>query len=718
MKYSLLSAGLLSLCLSQSFGWSISAQTPTLLAVPAAKTSSFCQQESYQRAFTRWSELSEWLISKAEAKTDVPPTVLAEMLPELARAGQTPKLAQLAIDRLTTRAGGYDDLQKQPLLNLMERLPAGQQQQILPIVERLLMLARSLPGDYALAQARSRITAAHAYQQLGQRDRALVLLNQASQILPRVRGAQLAAEAELRLAEAWFALEQPAPGIAALDRGATQAVAMYRTKQGSNPELAERLVSNYLQQRQFSKAREFAQKLPPEWDGGIQLFRVAIAYHQAQQPQVAEQLFNQTVQRLLQARRPDNPSDIPLATGAIQFAQLGELTWAARAAQQIPAEVPHLRARVWLAIAGEARKRNQPQLATQAMNPMLAAGKLGAKQNFGMGFGDQRDYEWSQELYALSRKSGYEPEMVQFIQRMNLQSEGAEFLIEQALQAKQFDQAKQLVPIPMQRAIDAGVFEVQNQWLERVAKEAARAGQVAQALQLAQTQPTNVGMLVRLAEPLQQGGNSAEADRLIGLAVQQAAQLDNQPGKLYELASMISALQYQKRTQEANQVLQILQTRLQTVTNPAEQRDQLFKVHSWGGLNLDTWLQLAQRLGLDNQPEVRQFLVNQSFTFNRLDLVERFATAPNQPADQVEWLVNLGELSLKQQKPTQAIALFDRALEIAPRAKVAANSYPNWWSALPNAYLKFNQPDKAMQAAQAIGNPDQRTYQLKRLACY
>ncbi|MCP2726879.1 hypothetical protein [Limnofasciculus baicalensis] len=704
---------LLSLILSQSINLSV-------LANPIAiERSSFCREAQQQQAFTRWNEFGEWFRPVSETKTEVPTFILTELLQELDAAGKERQLIQLAIDRLSVTGVGFDELKAQPLLNLIERTPTSQRDRILPILERMVSLSQSLGKGYNQTQTRSLITAAQAYQRLGKRDLAISLLAQAEQILPGIRGAQLLSEGELRLAEGWFAVAQTAKGVTVLERAKSQIISLYSQGQNNNPFLAETLIGYYIQNKQINKAQQFAQQIPSAWDSSNQLIRVAVAYHKNQEPQIARQIFERSVQKLVSARKPENPTDILIAKNTIKFAQLGELTTAASAAQKILAENPHWRAQAWLTIAGEARKRNQSQLATQAMNQMIAAGNLGKKYNFGMGFGDQRDYEWSQELYPLSRQNGYESEMVQFIERMNLQAEGAEFLIEQALKRKEFDKAKKLIPIPMSRSIDAGVFEVQDVWLEKVATQAARAGQFSQAVALSQAQPENILLLVRLSQAIEDGGNSKEAQQLLEIALQKAAKLDVQSGSLSTLIGAAQLLEEKGESQAAERFIQILQTQLQGISNPKQRVERLEKIYQEGGWgNLDTNIEIIKRLGVPISPAIAQMIINQSIAQNRPDVAEKFLSFLDSPLAKFDPLIRLGDIYLSQRNSAKAKIFFDLALEIAPQIKTDANLFPTWWNSLPNAYLKLGEIEKARQAARSIDRVDQRELALKRLACF
>ncbi|HBE19586.1 MAG TPA: hypothetical protein DEG17_11070 [Cyanobacteria bacterium UBA11149] len=711
MRHSRIAAILLSLLLGKSWGFFAFAN-PVV-----SQNSAFCRQEEFQQSFTRWSQWGEWLGMIGENKKMLPLTVLTEIERELDGATENPKLIQLAIDRLTTNNSTLDEFTPQPLMNLLARLPETDRLKIVPMLEKMVLLSQSLGKGYNLAQTRSQIAAAQAYHKLGQRDRIFSLLTQASQSLTGIQSEQLQAEMALRLAESWFAVGESERGIAALDRTKNQIVALYKIQFNNDLFISKKLINFYLEKQQLEKAQKLAQELFAAGSDGSQLLRVAIAFY-PKQPQVAQQLYNQAIQRLIGTGKSNPAVDIEITMAGIELAQIGEFNTAAKTAEIIPENQPHLRARIWLAIAGEARQNQQSEIATQAMDNMIMAGKIGEKQGFGMGFGDQRDYDWSVELYTLSSQNGYEPEMVEFIKRMNLQVNGAEFLIAEAIKAKRFDEAKNLIPIPMWRSIDAGVFEVQDWWLARVAIAAAKSGEFTQALEMAQAQSKNIPLLVELSQVLTAGGDKVNGEKLMALALAEASKLDDNPNRIEQLGIILSRFQEEGKTEEVQKILSILEKRLETIANLQERREKLLQVYQRiGQVNLDIYIKLAENLELIEEPNVAILITEASFNMERFDLTEKFITRISNPLFQVEWLVKLGEAYLSREDLVKAIAIFDRALAIAPTVTTDSGLLPNWWNTLPHAYLKLNRRDRAWEAAQAIDNQEQREYQLRRLAC-
>ncbi|WP_156803719.1 hypothetical protein [Lyngbya sp. PCC 8106] len=449
---------------------------------------SICQDELLTWSFTQWYMLSSQLQSSSTSSL---PTHLAKILSILNEAGLTPRITQLSIDRLTV----IRDLYQQPrLLKLIEQTSTIDQKQLIPIVNQLITLALALPPGYNYAQSRALITAAIAYHQLNQTSQSTPLLQQASQTLIGIAVPTLKAETQWRLADAWFTIGQTSRGNATLSAVTATLKTMSPQSRPFTNGLPELLIDAYLGQGQWSEAIAAARSIPMLAQQSQQLFRIASAYLRSRQVQPALDLFNTTIDPLLKTT-PDTQEDFAkIATeGIITFAQASGVTTATRAAKQLPSTQPALRAKAWLAIAGEARQQNRPNEATPALEQLIEAGKIGQKQGFGSGFGIWGDDQWSGSLYPLSRSQGYLPEMLYFIEQLNLKTEAAEFLITEAVKEKRFDEAKQLIPERMLMKIDARPFEVQEDWRWWVATVAAHEGEPQQLLALSEAILPEIG---------------------------------------------------------------------------------------------------------------------------------------------------------------------------------------------------------------------------------
>ncbi len=474
---------LLSFICLLSFGASPILSFSTGKPATAQTNSDFCQGWEFQQAFDQWTTLFS---SLSPEKTDQ-----IRLLNLLKASVKTPRTTQLAIDRLTLVG---NDLREAPmLLSLIEQTPADQRSQLLPLIDQLVTLGKALPPGYNYAQSRALITAAIAYNKLNQPSRSTPLLQQANTTLVGIAVPALKAETQWRLAEAWFAMGQKSSGQASLAAASATLQTLSPNSPPLNNNLPDLLIDSYLRQGQWSQAEAAARSIPMLTQQSEQLFRIASAYLQAKQVKPALALFNKTMDQLLKDPSINLSDSASIATeGIITIAQAGGVTTATQAAKRLPSQKPALRAKAWLAIAGEARLQNRPNEAALALEQLIAAGQVGKQQGFRPGFGTILDAEWSGSLYDLSRSKGYVPEMYQFIERLNLKTQAAEFLITEAVQAKRFDEAKRLIPKPMLLVIEVGVFEIQDDWRWWVAGVAAQAGEPQQLIALSQEILTQV----------------------------------------------------------------------------------------------------------------------------------------------------------------------------------------------------------------------------------
>lgn len=691
---------------------------------------SACQAQRYQRTFSRWLAWGDWLAANQTDDSPLPEAVLQAMTAELALADKQPKTSQLAIDRLTFGLMGTDDLaQPQPLLRLLKQTPPDRHPQFRRLVDHLVKVSRALPPGYNYAQSRAWTAAAIAYHRLGQSPDP-ALLQQATQRAEGIRQPLLRAEMQLRIAQAWLELGQMAPEKVMLDQAAMSVRGRDRTNNGYVGQVADVLIQRYLQRQEYDQATVLAKTLAYGGEGANQMLQVVLAYQKAQQTAIAATLFEQTF--LSQASRP---ADGYVTTEAIiAFAQVGGLTSAARVAAQLSPQAPQYQARAWLVIAGEARQQRQPDLAAQALMQLVAAGRRGKNQGFGMGFGDQRDSDWSYVLYSLSTAYGYEPEMLQFITQLQLQSEGAEFLIAESIKAKQFKQAREQVPNPMWRAIDAGFFDVQYGWLLQVAVAAADAGNPQQLLDLAtRLEQTLVEQgagdisehrsALNLVMALRAVRQSKAAQPLIVHLRDQALYFINQPSNSWGVVAA-TELDFRRSglTTEADQIRQAWVTTLQAIADPKQRVQQFLTLVQGSQMDLTAMGQWAEQVGVSHRPEWIGFSYTQVNDVQDLDAISTWIT-PASPTPQLKVVhfSRLGNLYLNRDRPQQAQLWLDRALAILKtRPNTGQDSevqQPSISDSLISGYLRLEQIDQAVQVAHLIPDQAKRKVILENLAC-
>jgi hypothetical protein len=716
------------LCLSLSL---------TTLPVPslAAPPPEFCQTVRRDRAYSQWQRISTWLNAEVKPSTTVPKTLPGEITDLLKRAQGNPKETQLAIDRLTFAGFGNDNpTYPEPLLTLLERTPPDQRSQFLGAIDQLVITANRLPSGYNSAQSRALIAAAHAYQKLGQPiTRTTSILPKASQTAAGIGIPALRSTVQWRLAQAQSAWGQTAAETIALEQSAQSLRARPRQKSEYIGPLLDQLVDRLLAQQQRDQALALANSINIQDEGFRQLVKVAIADQRAKQPQRATALFNTAFQQLLKAPHPNGGDWTENGSvGMIAFAQVGGLSPVATAASKIPPTAQHLRARVWLTIAGTARQTNQPQLAATALTQFLAAGKAGKAQGFGMGFGDQRDYDWSESLFKLTRDRGYVPEMTRFLDELDLRSAGAEFLITEAIKAKQFDVAKQLIPLPMWRAIDAGMFEVQNRWLLQVAAAAAAAGQPQQLKDYSQTLLTAIAQadqpdaflvndVQQLVSALKKHNQTTLISPLVAQLVRQGELFVAQPtAERWAIAEEIAHnLQSNDYITDAATVRQKLAQQFLTIADRNDRFLKLQNLYPWSSPPIADLVAFGQQIQVDQHPDFASWIYGKAATLQKLDEMEKWAPiAAQTPIAKLQIFSAIGETFLNRHQPEKALAWYDRAFAAAPAVKLNPQNSEPGFQALINGYVYFAQFDQAKRVPPFIANPIDKKAAIDRLSCF
>jgi tetratricopeptide (TPR) repeat protein len=704
---------------------------PSLAATPKSQ---FCQTVQRDRAYGQWHRIYNWLNAEVKPATPVAKSLPLEITDLLKRAQSNPKETQLAIDRLTLAGFGNDKpTHPEPLLTLLDRTPIEQRSQFLGAIDQLVITANALPSGYNSAQSRALIAAAHAYQKLGQPiARATPLLQKASQTAAGVGIPVLRSTVQWRLAQAQAAWGQTTAETIALEQAAQSFQSRPRQPSESIGSLVDQLVDRLLAQQKRDQALAVANSINIQDEGFRQLVKIAIADQRANQPQRAAEQFNTAFQQLLKAPQPGGGDwTFNGSEGMIAFAQAGGLSPVAAVAPKIPATLPHISARVWLTIAGTARQTNQPEPAAAALTQFIAAGKAGKAQGFSMGFGDQRDYEWSQSLFKLTRDRSYAPEMTQFLNELGLRSAGAEFLITEAIKAKQFDAAKQLIPIPMSRGIDAGVFEVQNRWLLKVAAAAAAAGKPQQLQDHSQNLLTSISqtnqsdmLLVndvqQLVIALKKYNQTALIPPLVAQLVRHGELILAQPVERWMNAEEIAInLQSNGYSVDAAKIRKTLAQRFLAIGDRNARFLQLQNLHPWSSPPIDDLVAFGKQIQMDDHPDFAALIYRKAAALQKFDKMEQWAAiAAKTPIAKLQIFSTIGEIFLNRNQPEKALVWYDRALAAAPDVQLSPKNSEPSFQALINGYIYFAKFEKAKQAAQSIVNPADKKAAIAQLSCF
>ena len=468
---------------------------------------------------------------------------------------------------------------------------------IISLSDRIVALAKttenSVPKSLVL------INAAQIYQKNGQPEKAQQSIQLAIQSLDSssISAFNPAAFpiAYMKLAEAGIAVGNRISATKYFDMAFAQTLKL--EDPFARNKFLEELIDFYLIIEQPDKALAAWQQLPKDDDSyTINLIKIAGGYAKLKNLSKSAQLLESVLTKIYAITNTDQ-RESKLVVLIVRYAPSGDFP----RLMEIMANMRRANAKraiAWLAIAGEARKANQPQIAKQALTQMIADGKA---SNIRGNFDDRQDMQWSAEMRSLSDHQGYTPELVAFMKQIGSPN-SLPFIIGDLVQNQKFDAAQKLIPKPMMMQIDADVSEF---WLEKIALEAAKAGQPKQAMQRVANE-TDLKRLLMFAEALQQGGNTNEADRLFNLAQSQISDSST----LRDRGAIAAALLQQPTwVNQAEKFLQQIQAQIAIEPDLAKRTSLLISIQSefinrQSGINLRSrYFDLAKQLNILDQVE-------------------------------------------------------------------------------------------------------------------
>jgi hypothetical protein len=467
---------------------------------------------------------------------------------------------------------------------------------IISLSDRIVALAKttenSVPKSLVL------INAAQIYQKNGQPKKAQQSIQLAIQSLDNspISAFNPAAFpiAYMKLAEAEIAVGNRISAAKYFDMAFTQTIKL--EDPFARNKFLEELIEFYLIIEQPDKALAAWQQLPKDDSYAIDLIKIARSYAKLKNLSKATQLIAPILAEIYAINNTEQ-RESKLTVLIVSYAPSGDFPQLISIMANMR-RANAARAIAWLAIAGEARKANQPQIAKQALTQMIADGKA---SNIRGNFDDRQDMQWSAEMRALSHHQGYTPELIEFMKQIGSPN-SLPFIIGDLVQNQKFDAAQKLIPKPMMMQIDADVSDVSEFWLEKIALEAAKAGQPKQAMQRVANE-TDLKRLLMFAEALQQGGNTNEADRLFNLAQSQISDSSS----ISDRAAIASALLQQPTwVNQAEKFLQQIQAQIAIEPDLAKRASLLLSIQAefinrQSGINLRSrYFDLAKQLNILN----------------------------------------------------------------------------------------------------------------------
>ncbi|MFZ4729343.1 MAG: hypothetical protein ACOYMQ_11885, partial [Pseudanabaena sp.] len=372
------------------------------------------------------------------------------------------------------------------------------------------------------------------------------------------------------------------------------------------------------------------------------------------------------------------------------------------------------RAIAWLAIAGEARKANQPQIAKQALTQMIADGKA---SNIRGNFDDRQDMQWSAEMRSLSDHQGYTPELVAFMKQI-ASPNSLPFIIGDLVQNQKFDAAQKLIPKPMMMQIDTDVSDVSEFWLEKIALEAAKAGKPNQLMQRIASE-TDLKRLLMFAEALQQGGNTNEADRLFNLAQSQITDSTS----IRDRAAIASALLQQPTwVNQAEKFLQQIQAQIAMEPDLTKRASLLLSIQSefinrQSGINLRSrYFDLAKQLNILNHVDFATTMGERMLSLRDPVSASLFIDITGNTSDKkLEFSLQVIEMTVSQGDKIRARSLLKQHL---PSLISSSQNSAKYIERLAMLLVQVGDVTTAQDIARLIKPSSESDRLSERLRCY
>ena len=584
---------------------------------------------------------------------------------------------------------------------------------IISLSDRIVALAKTI--ENSVPKSLVLINTAQIYQKNGQPEKAQQSIKLAIQSLD---GSPISATnpvafpiVYMKLAEALVVVGNPVGATKYFDMAFAQTIKLEDLF--ARNKFLEELIDFYLKIEQPDKALAAWQKLPKDDDSyTINLIKIAGGYAKLKNLSKSAQLLESVLTKIYAIANTEQ-RESKLTMLVVSYASSGDFP----RLMEIMANMRRANAKraiAWLAIAGEARKANQPQIAKQALTQMIADGKA---SNIRGNFDDRQDMQWSAEMRSLSDHQGYTPELVAFMKQIGSPN-SLPFIIGDLVQNQKFDAAQKLIPKPMMMQIDADVSDVSEFWLEKIALEAAKAGQPKQAMQRVANE-TDLKRLLMFAEALQQGGNTNEADRLFNLAQSQISDSSS----ISDRAAIAAALLQQATwVNQAEKFLQQIQAQIVIEPDLATRTSLLLSIQSefinrQSGINLRSrYFDLAKQLKILNQIDFATTMGERMLSLrDPLSASLFIGFAGNTINKKLEFSLQVIEMTLSQGDKIRARSLLKQHL---PSLISSSQNSAKYLERLAMLLVQVGDVTTAQDVARLIKPSSESDRLSKRFRCY
>jgi tetratricopeptide (TPR) repeat protein len=552
---------------------------------------------------------------------------------------------------------------------------------------------------------------ADAYRNINQPVLASKTFRQAAQLAQKIpQGGKTFWNFNTLLVQGYIDDGQVEAGLALLPR-----VADWEAKN----QLRLQAVRQYLQQQQLPLARQTAQQIN---DSGrykaSALVDVAIAYHRQQQASVAVPLFTQS----LKIARAPGAANTLWYTVLVPYAKGGQVDAVAQIVPTIPLNQQF---NFLLMVAGEYRKQGksvQSAATIQQMGNTLRKVKISGYEVL----------DWS--IQAM--QNGYQPEAIALIRSLNtlppipVGGSGGDWIATWAGMAMELGDLD--LALTLTKRITEADRDLRGRMMQQIALRATKAGQWQKAWQIAMqippprlpySSPVAVETFAKVGTALYHLGQRTETETFLTEAMERAQALNQPRFKALAIAQIARERRLIGQVEVSDKLLQLAINTAKGIApnsangitsgNVLQEMSNAFL----GENQIDPAWQALQSIPPDQRKDMNwEGVIFASTTLGRLEIANAALQQVISPLTYLQRMGPVARANLRQQQPQNAIAILDRmAAQIDP---VQMQSMHDSLQELVVLYGQAGALEKGQAVVPKILDSLGRADAAKHLACY
>jgi tetratricopeptide (TPR) repeat protein len=642
-------------------------------------------------------------------------------------------------------------LGRSQLAELLPKIQPQQRPEAIATLRQVQLRLRSMGTEHNVFRNRAYQILADAYDQLLDKDSAIAVLSEATDIVTVESNLERKIGLLLEIAGTYRSIDQPALASKTF-RQATQLA--QKIPQGGkivwnfNPLLVQgyiddrqvaagltllprvkdweaknqlrlRAVRQYLQQQQLPQARQIAQQIN---DSGrykaSALVDVAIAYHRQKQASVAVPLFNQA----LRIARASGAANTLWTTVLIPYAKGGQVD---AVAQIIPTLPLNQQFNLLLIVAGEHRKQGKPTQSAAAIRQMESTLRKLRITGYEV-------LDWS--IQAM--QNGYQPEAIALIRSLKtlppipVGSSAGDWTATWAGMAMELGDLD--LALTLTKRISEADRNLRDQMMQQIALRAATASQWQKAWQIA-TQipsprvpygaPVAVETFAKVGTILYRPGQRTETETFLAEAMEQAQALTHPRLKALAIAQIARERRLIGQVEVSEKLLQLaIDTARGIAPNSADGLTSGTVLQEMSNVflsenQIDPAWQALQAIPLDQRKAVNwEGVMMTSTTLGRVEIANAALQRVASPLTYLQRMGSVARANLRQQQSQTAIAILDRMA-----AQIDPSQMQSMHGSLQELVVLYGQagaPEKGQAVVPKILDSLGRADAERHLACY